>query len=96
MILQNNDIKSIHWNIENEYSIVMACDSWDSRRFICVMDDNTIQQFFGFIDETSEGEIIPEIYCLNEEYDNIDRIVWWVEAPDVKPRETMPGKYISI
>ena len=86
MNLTNDDIMQMHWQVESENSIVMAVNSWSGHRFICIMDDNSIQYFNGYIDENCEGEVNQYIYCSNEDYDDIDRIVLWIEVPDVKPK----------
>lgn len=43
------------------------------------MKDGTIQRFNGSLDEDYEGHINVHIDGVNDNYDNVDDIVKWIE-----------------
>lgn len=43
------------------------------------MKDGTIQRFNGSLDEDYEGHINAYINGVNDDYDNVDDIVKWIE-----------------
>ena len=81
--IKNEEIKKMCWYINSENDILDAVLPWDYHRFVCFMNDNTIQIFAGIADETYDGEIVQHLDCIDDNY-NIDDIVIWIEVPDVK------------
>ena len=83
--MTHEEIKKMCWQINAENDILDAVLPWDYHRFVCVMKDNTIQIFTGMCDETYDGEIVQHLDCIDDNLDyDIDDIVMWIEAPDVK------------
>ena len=86
-VLQENkeEFKKIGWNTNEGNEILDAVTTWDQHRFICIMKDDTIQIFTGICDETYDGEIVQHLDCIDDNLDyNIDDIVMWIEAPNIK------------
>ncbi len=52
-------------------------NDWSSVTFICIMKDNTIQRFSGFLDENYDGEIFPHCDCMTSDDYNTDDIKYW-------------------
>lgn len=77
------EFKKIGWNTNEGNEILDSVESWDQHRFICIMKDDTIQIFTGICDETYDGEIVQHLDCIDDNY-NIDDIVIWIEAPNIK------------
>lgn len=85
--LQENkeEFKKLGWNTNEGNDILDAVTTWDRHRFICIMKDDTIQIFTGICDETYDGEIVQHLDCIDDNLDyNIDDIVMWIEAPNIK------------
>ena len=79
------EFKKLGWNINEENDILDAVKPWNQHRFICIMKDDTIQIFTGICDETYDGEIVQHLDCIDDNLDyNIDDIVMWIEAPNIK------------
>ena len=83
--MNREKFKRLGWNINEENDIFDAVKPWDIYRFICIMKDDTIQIFTGICDETYNGEIIVHLDCIDDNLDyDIDDIVMWIEAPNIK------------
>lgn len=57
-------------------------NDWSSVTFICVMKDNSIQKFIGFLDETSEGQINAHCDCITSDDYSTDDIKYWGYVPN--------------
>lgn len=71
------------WHLQAEEDIYDAVNGWDYYRFVCLMKDNTIQEFSGIRDENYNGEISVYVNGLNDDYDDVDDIVMWTEVPKI-------------
>lgn len=69
------------WHLQEKENIYDAFVGWDCHRFVCLMKDNTIHMFSGINDETYNGEISTHVDCWDDDYDDVDRIVMWIEVP---------------
>lgn len=67
------------WHLQEKENIYDAVKDWSLYTFACIMKDGTIQKFTGNLDEDSEGHINTHIYGVNDDYDNVDDIVKWIE-----------------
>lgn len=67
------------WHLQEEENIYDAVKDWSLHTFVCVMKDGTIQKFIGSRDEDYEGHINVHIDGVNDDYDNVDDIVKWIE-----------------
>ena len=84
-----NDVKDIvktlkvkesdTWHLQEKENIYDAVKDWSLHTFVCVMKDGTIQKFTGCMDEDCEGHISIYIDGANDDYDNVDDIVKWIE-----------------
>ena len=70
------------WHLQKEEDIYNAVKGWGYYLFVCIMKDNSIQLFSGMNDETIDGHINTHVDGLNDDYDDVDDIVWWIEAPE--------------
>lgn len=70
------------WQKQSENDIYDAVKGWGVYRFVCLMKDGTIQLFSGSHDETADGEITTHVDGLNDDYDDVDDIVLWIEIPN--------------
>lgn len=57
-------------------------NDWSSVTFICVMKDNSIQKFSGFLDENYDGEIFPHCDCITSDDYSTDDIKYWGYVPN--------------
>lgn len=73
--------KAYTWKKQTENDIYDAVDGWSLYKFACLMKDGTIQTFNGMNDETADGHINTHVNCINDDYDNVDDIVAWIEVP---------------
>ena len=67
------------WHLQEKENIYDAVKGWDLYTFVCVMKDGTIQKFTGNLDEDCEGHINVHVDGVNDDYDNVDDIVKWIE-----------------
>lgn len=68
------------WHLQEKEDIYDAVKDWGLYTFACVMKDGTIQKFTGNLDEDCEGHINVHIDGVNDDYDNVDDIVKWIEV----------------
>ena len=68
------------WHLQEKENIYDAVKDWSLYTFACVMKDGTIQKFTGIMDEDCEGHINVHIDGANDDYDNVDDIVKWIEV----------------
>ena len=68
------------WHLQEKEDIYDAIKDWSLYTFACVMKDGTIQKFTGNLDEDCEGHINVHINGVNDDYDNVDDIVKWIEV----------------
>ena len=67
------------WHLQEKENIYDAVKGWSLQTFVCVMKDGTIQEFTGNLDEDCEGHIHVHVDGVNNDYDNVDDIVKWIE-----------------
>ena len=67
------------WHLQEKENIYDAVKDWGLYTFACIMKDGTIQKFTGNLDEDCEGHINVHIDGVNDDYDNVDDIVKWIE-----------------
>ncbi len=67
------------WHLQEKENIYDAVKDWSLHTFACIMKDGTIQKFTGNMDEDYEGHINVHIDGVNDDYDNVDDIVKWIE-----------------
>lgn len=67
------------WHLQEKEDIYDAVKDWGLYKFACIMKDGTIQMFNGSFDEDYEGHINTHINGVNNDYDNVDDIVKWIE-----------------
>jgi hypothetical protein len=67
------------WHLQEKENIYDAMNDYSLHTFACIMKDGTIQKFNGICDEDFEGHINTHIYGVNDDYDNVDEIVKWIE-----------------
>lgn len=78
--LDTLEVKEVNtWHLQEKENIYDAVEDWGLQTFACVMKDGTIQKFTGNLDEDYEGHINVHIYGANNDYDNVDDIVKWIE-----------------
>ena len=77
------DKDTFKWHKQSEEDIYdLFPYDWGYHRFLCIMDDGTLQDFRGMQDESADGEISVYINAINDDYDDVDRIIMWIEIPD--------------
>lgn len=77
---QDLEVKEMDtWHLQEKEDIYDAVKDWGLYTFACVMKDGTIQKFIGNLDEDYEGHINVHIDGVNDDYDNVDDIVKWIE-----------------
>ena len=82
------EVNKMTWQVEEEHSIYDAVKDWGEYRFVCLMKDNTIQIFSGYMDENYDGEINVYIDCISDDnHDNVDDILMWIEVPEKQLKE---------
>lgn len=62
---------------QSEKDIWDEINDWSITTFICVMKDNSIQRFNGYLDENYEGEISQNIDCITNDDYSLDDIRYW-------------------
>jgi hypothetical protein len=67
------------WHLQEKEDIYDAVKGWDIHTFACIMKDGTLQKFTGCRDEDYEGCITTHIDGVNDDYDDVDDIVKWIE-----------------
>lgn len=78
--LDTLEVKEVNtWHLQEKENIYDAVKDWGLHTFACVMKDGTIQKFTGMLDEDYEGHINTHIDGVNDDYDNVDDIVKWIE-----------------
>jgi len=79
-IINTLEVKEVEtWHLQEKEDIYDAVKDWSLQTFACIMKDGTIQKFTGNLDEDCEGHINVHIYGVNDDYDNVDDIVKWIE-----------------
>ena len=79
-ILDTLEVKGVEtWHLQEKEDIYDAVKDWGLYAFVCIMKDGTIQRFNGCLDEDCEGHINVHIDGINENYNNVDDIVKWIE-----------------
>ena len=78
--LDNLEVKEVEtWHLQEKEDIYDAVKGWSLHKFVCIMNDGTIQIFNGIRDEDCEGHVNIHIDGANDDYDNVDDIVKWIE-----------------
>ena len=78
--LNTLEVKEVDtWHLQEKEDIYDAVKDWGLYTFVCIMKDGTIQRFNGSLDEDYEGHIHVYINGVNDDYDNVDDIVKWIE-----------------
>jgi len=78
--LNTLEVKEVDtWHLQEKEDIYDAVKGWGLYTFACIMKDGTIQRFNGSLDEDYEGHINVHINGVNDNYDNVDDIVKWIE-----------------
>lgn len=78
--LDNIEVKEMDtWHLQEKENIYDAVKDWSLYTFACLMKDGTIQRFNGCLDEDCEGNIDVHIDGVNDDYDDVDDIVKWIE-----------------
>lgn len=78
--LNTLEVKEVDtWHLQEKENLYDAINDWNLHTFACIMKDGTIQKFYGSCDEDFEGQINTHIYGVNDDYDNVDDIVKWIE-----------------
>lgn len=78
--LDTLEVKEVEiWHLQEKENIYDAINDWSLHTFVCLMKDGTIQKFNGICDEDCEGHINTHIDGVNDDYDNVDDIVKWIE-----------------
>lgn len=75
--LEVKDVET--WHLQEKEDIYDAVKDWGLYKFVCIMKDGTIQRFNGCLDEDCEGHINVHINGINDDYDDVDDIVKWIE-----------------
>ena len=79
-LINSIEVKEVDtWHLQEKENIYDAVKDWSLHTFACVMKDGTIQKFTGILDEDYEGHINAHIVGANDDYDNVDDIVKWIE-----------------
>lgn len=79
-ILDSIEAKEVDtWHLQEKEDIYDAVKDWRLHTFACIMKDSSIQKFNGCCDEDCEGHINVHIDGVNDDYDNVDDIVKWIE-----------------
>lgn len=80
VFLNTLEVKEVDtWHLQEKEDIYDAVKDWGLYKFACIMKDGTIQRFNGSFDEDNEGHINVHIDGVNDDYDNVDDIVKWIE-----------------
>ena len=79
--LDTIEVKEVDtWHLQEKENIYDAVKDWSLHTFACIMKDGTIQMFSGCLAEDCEGHINVHIDGVNDDYDNVDDIVKWIEC----------------
>ena len=79
--LDTIEVKELNtWHLQEKEDIYDAIKGWGIYTFACLMKDGTIQKFTGHLDEDYEGNINTHIYGVNDDYNDLDDIVKWIEV----------------
>lgn len=79
-LVESLEVKGVEtWHLQEKEDIYDAVRDWGLQTFVCIMKDGTIQRFNGCLDEDCEGHINVHIDGINEDYNNVDDIVKWIE-----------------
>lgn len=79
-VIDTLEVKEVNtWHLQEKEDIYDAVKDWSLHTFACIMKDGTIQKFRGCLDEDCEGHINAHIDGVNNNYDNVDDIVKWIE-----------------
>ena len=73
------DVKT--WHRQSEKDIYDSFNDWDYHTFLCLMDDGSVQKFSGICAECANGTVNKHIDAIDDEYDDVDKIVYWIETP---------------
>ena len=77
---ENLEVKEVEiWHLQEKEDIYDAVNDWSLHTFVCIMKDGTIQKFTDIRDEDYNGHISVHIDGVNNDYDNVDDIVKWIE-----------------
>lgn len=68
------------WHWQEKEDIYDVVNEWGTYKFACLMKDNMLWMFHGFLDETYDGHINVHIEAVDDKYD-VDDIVLWIELP---------------
>jgi hypothetical protein len=80
LFLDTIEVKEANtWHLQEKEDIYDAVKDWSFYKFVCIMKDGTIQEFIGTLDEDYEGHINVHIDGVNDDYDNVDDIIKWIE-----------------
>ena len=80
VFIRTLEVKEVDtWHLQEKEDIYDAVKDWSLHTFVCIMKDGTIQKFTGNRDEDCEGHINVHIDGVNDDYDNVDDIVKWIE-----------------
>ena len=77
--IETEDVKT--WNRQSEKDIYDSFNDWDYHTFLCLMDDGSVQKFTGICAECVDGTVNKHIDAIDDEYDDVDKIVYWIETP---------------
>jgi hypothetical protein len=72
------------WHLQKNEDIYDAVKDWSLHSFVCLMDDGSVQKFTGIRCECADGSINTHIDAINDSYDDVDRIIFWTETPNLK------------
>lgn len=80
-LINTLEVKEVDtWHLQEKEDIYDAVKDWSLHTFVCIMKDRTIQKFTGIRAEDCEGHINVHIDGANNDYDNVDDIVEWIES----------------
>lgn len=72
------------WHLQKNEDIYDAVKDWSLHSFVCLMDDGSVQKFTGIRCECADGSINTHIDAIDDSYDDVDRIIFWTETPNLK------------
>lgn len=77
--IEIEDVKT--WNRQSEKDIYDSFNDWGYHTFLCLMDDGSVQKFTGICAECVDGTVNKHIDAIDDKYDDVDKIVYWIETP---------------
>lgn len=77
--IETEDVKT--WHRQSEKDIYDSFNDWEYHTFLCLMDDGSVQKFTGICAECVDGTVNKHIDAIDDEYDDVDKIVYWIETP---------------